>query len=143
MMKGYEFAQNVGIDFLLFLKNKDSLPYVEKNENDIMQNSEFLDGLSLKAKKLVVSKIVEQKKGSEKNLSSERLGYIKAKILGCPIPIIYTEDGKISTVEESELPVTLPEDIDLSQNGNPFDNHPTWKFVNVKKQTQAIRETIH
>ena len=48
-----------------------------------MQNSEFLDGLSLKeAKKLVVSKIIEQKKEVKKNLSSKRLGYIKAKILG-------------------------------------------------------------
>ena len=48
-----------------------------------MQNSKFLDGLSLKeAKKSIVNKILEQKKEVKKNLSSERLGYIKAKILG-------------------------------------------------------------
>ena len=67
--RDYEFAQNIGIDFSSVFKNKDSLPYVEKNENDIMQNSEFLDGLSLKeAKKLVVSKIIEQKKEVKKKL---------------------------------------------------------------------------
>ena len=109
-----------------------------------MQNSKFLDGLSLKeAKKLVVSKIIEQKKGSEKKTYRLRdWGISRQRYWGCPIPIIYSEDGKISTVEESELPVTLPEDIDLSQNGNPLDNHPTWKFVKCKKTNkQAIRET--
>ncbi len=142
--RDYEFAQNIGIDFSSVFKNKDSLPYVEKNENDIMQNSEFLDGLSLKeAKKLVVSKIIEQKKGIEKKTYRLRdWGISRQRYWGCPIPIIYSEDGEISTVEESELPVTLPEDIDLSQNGNPLDNHPTWKFVKCKKTNkQAIRET--
>ena len=142
--RDYEFAQNIGIDFSSVFKNKDSLPYVEKNENDIMQNSEFLDGLSLKeAKKLVVSKIIEQKKGSEKKTYRLRdWGISRQRYWGCPIPIIYSEDGEISTIEESELPVTLPEDIDLSQNGNPLDNHPTWKFVKCKKTNkQAIRET--
>ena len=30
------------------------------------------------------------------------------------------EDGSIVPVEKSELPVKLPEDIDLNQNGKPF-----------------------
>ena len=142
--RDYEFAQNKGINFSSVFKNKNKLPYVEKNENDIMQNSEFLDGLSLKeAKKLVVSKITEQKKGREKKTYRLRdWGISRQRYWGCPIPVIYSEDGKISTVEESELPVTLPEDIDLSENGNPLDNHPTWKFVKCKKTNkQAIRET--
>ena len=142
--RDYEFAHNIGIDFSSVFKNKNNLPYLEKNENDVMQNSEFLNGLSLKeAKKFVIRKIIEQKKGNEKKTYRLRdWGISRQRYWGCPIPIIYSEDGMISTVGESELPVTLPEDIDLAVNGNPLDNHPTWKFVKCKKTNkQAIRET--
>jgi len=142
--RDYEFAQKIGINFSSVFKDKNNLPYVEKNENDIMQNSEFLDGLVLKeARELIISKLIKQNKGIEK--ATYRLrdwGISRQRYWGCPIPIVYSEDGKISTVDESELPVTLPEDVNLSKNGNPLDNHPTWKFVKCKKTNkQAIRET--
>ena len=37
--------------------------------------------------------------------------------------MIHLEDGTIVPVEKSELPVKLPDDIDLSQSGNPLENH--------------------
>ena len=37
--------------------------------------------------------------------------------------MIHLEDGSIKPVEKSELPITLPEDIDLKSNGNPLENH--------------------
>ena len=45
-------------------------------------------------------------------------------------------------VDKSELPVELPDDIDLKSKGNPLDNHPTWKNTKDKKTgKKAIRET--
>ena len=46
--------------------------------------------------------------------------------------MIYLEDGSVVPVEKSELPVELPEDIDLNSKGNPLENHPTWKNTNTK-----------
>ena len=34
------------------------------------------------------------------------------------------EDGSVVPVDKSELPIELPEDIDLNSKGNPLDNHP-------------------
>ena len=48
--------------------------------------------------------------------------------------MIYLEDGTVVPVDKSELPIVLPEDIDLNSQGNPLDNHPTWKNTKIKKQ---------
>ena len=56
--------------------------------------------------------------------------------------MIYLDDGSVVPVDKSELPVTLPKDVDLNAKGNPLDQHPSWKKT-VHKQTgkNAIRET--
>ena len=56
--------------------------------------------------------------------------------------MIHLKDGSIVPVEKSELPVKLPEDIDLSQSGNPLEKHKSWKnTVHKKTGEAAIRET--
>ena len=56
--------------------------------------------------------------------------------------MIYLEDGSVVPVDKSELPVELPEDIDINSQGNPLDKHPNWKHT-VQKSTgkKALRET--
>ena len=55
---------------------------------------------------------------------------------------MYREDGKIIPVPESDLPVTLPDDIDFTSPGNPLEKHPTWKYTKCKETgLKAIRET--
>ena len=56
--------------------------------------------------------------------------------------MIYLEDGSIVPVDKSELPITLPEDVDLNSSGNPLENHPSWKKTTCKKTGKpAVRET--
>ena len=56
--------------------------------------------------------------------------------------MIYLEDGSVVPVQKEELPIKLPEDIDLNSSGNPLENHPNWKNT-IHKATgkKAIRET--
>ena len=69
-------------------------------------------------------------------------GVSRQRYWGCPIPMIYLENGTVKPVDKSELPVVLPDDIDLNSQGNPLEKHPTWKFVIDKKTgKKAIRET--
>ena len=56
--------------------------------------------------------------------------------------MIYLEDGSVVPVDKSELPIELPDDIDLNSQGNPLESHPTWKNTTQKSTgKKAIRET--
>ena len=56
--------------------------------------------------------------------------------------MIYLEDGTVVPVQKDELPVTLPEDVDLKSTGNPLENHPSWKkTIHKKTGKPAVRET--
>ena len=107
-------------------------------------NSNFLNGLSVQdAKKEIISEIENKKIGIRKTLFRLKdWGVSRQRYWGCPIPIIYLGDGTIKPVHKSELPILLPEEIDLNTQGNPLDNHPNWKHT-IDKSTgkKAIRET--
>ena len=109
-----------------------------------MINSDFLNGLNIeKAKEKTILEI--EKKGIGKRKTLFRLkdwGISRQRYWGCPIPMIYLNDGSVVPVDKSELPVELPDDIDLNSQGNPLDSHPNWKQTTHKSTgKKAIRET--
>ena len=107
-------------------------------------NSDFLNGYSTKeAKKNIIQKLTEKKIGNSKIIYRLKdWGISRQRYWGCPIPVIYREDGKIILVPEKDLPITLPKDIDFSKPGNPLENHPTWKYTKCPETgMKAIRET--
>ena len=107
-------------------------------------NSNFLDNLSVEEAKAKIITTLEEKKIGKKNITYrlKDWGISRQRYWGCPIPIIYLEDGTIVPVDKRELPIKLPDDVDLKKSGNPLANHPTWKHTFDKKTNQkAIRET--
>ena len=107
-------------------------------------NSDFLDGLNIQeAQQKVINKIEVEKKGRKKiNFRLRDWGVSRQRYWGCPIPIIYREDGEIICLSDEHLPIELPEDIDLTKTGNPLENHPTWKHTTCPHTgMKATRET--
>ena len=107
-------------------------------------NSDFLNDLNVKEAQNKIIKIIEDKKiGNSKTIYRLKdWGISRQRYWGCPIPILYREDGKIISVPEKDLPVTLPKDIDFNKPGNPLENHPTWKYtICPETGMKAIRET--
>jgi len=107
-------------------------------------NSDFLNDLSVEdAKKNIIKRIEEEKIGNSKVIYRLKdWGISRQRYWGCPIPIIYREDGKVILVPEKDLPIELPKDIDFSKPGNPLENHPTWKYTKCPETgMKAIRET--
>ena len=66
-------------------------------------------------------------------------GVSRQRYWGCPIPMIYLEDGSVKPVQKSELPILLPNDIDLNSTGNPLEQHPTWKTTDKQSGKQFAR----
>ncbi|MFL2852705.1 MAG: leucine--tRNA ligase [Candidatus Pelagibacter sp.] len=109
-----------------------------------MINSDFLDNMdTTEAKKVVIEKIIQKGIGKKQTLFRLKdWGISRQRYWGCPIPMIYLEDGTVVPVDKNELPVKLPDDVDLTSSGNPLKNHPTWKnTIHKKSGKRAIRET--
>ena len=113
-------------------------------EDGLLINSDFLDGMDVPSAKSCVIDRFEQL-GAGKRAINYRLrdwGVSRQRYWGCPIPVVHCEDCGILPVPEDQLPVVLPEDVDLGGSGNPLDRHPTWKHTTCPNCNRAaIRET--
>lgn len=110
----------------------------------LMINSEFLNGLtSIKAKSNIIDDLKSKNLAkAETRYKLRDWGVSRQRYWGCPIPIIYLEDGTIVPVPDDQLPVELPDDIDWTKAGNPLDRHPTWKHTSCPYTGKpATRET--
>ena len=142
-----DFANKYGIETIQVISPNSNEKFDKKNaitEEGKLINSDFINGLSVADAKIeVIKRLVQLKIGEEKiNYRLRDWGISRQRYWGCPIPIIYREDGEIIEVPEEDLPIKLPDDVDLSIPGNPLDNHPTWKFTKCPKTgMDAIRET--
>ena len=148
--RDFDFAKKYGLEIIEVVaenkkKQKDFLKINEAYTSDgVMVNSDFLNDLDVNSAKIKIIEIIEQKKIGQKKISFrlKDWGVSRQRYWGCPIPMIYLEDGSIVPVEKDELPIKLPNDVDLKKNGNPLANHPTWKKTTHKKTGgTAIRET--
>jgi len=145
-----DFARKYNLDVLpvILPNNQDEKKFKINKEaytgEGKIINSDFLNGLSINDGKNEVIKALE-KNNQGKGKTTFRLrdwGISRQRYWGCPIPILYREDGKIIPVPEQDLPVKLPDDIDLSKPGNPLELHPTWKHTKCPETgMKALRET--
>ena len=145
-----DFARKYNLDVVpvILPPNQDEKSYEIKNEafieNGTLINSDFLNGMTVEqAKNTVIKKFEDIKKGVGKTTFRLRdWGISRQRYWGCPIPILYREDGSVVPVREQDLPIELPEDINFDKPGNPLEHHPTWKFTTCPETGQkAIRET--
>jgi len=145
-----DFAIEYNIDVIPVVKPND---IVEDNfkinskaytEDGIIINSEFLNGLNIiEAKEKIINEIEKKGIGKKKiNFKLRDWGISRQRFWGCPIPIIYREDGEILAVEEGELPVKLPDVENFSESSSALSNISGWKdTVCPKTGMKAYRET--
>ncbi|HEX5077505.1 MAG TPA: leucine--tRNA ligase [Geminicoccaceae bacterium] len=106
-----------------------------------MINSGFLDGLDVAAaKQRVIARLEELGVGrGETTYRLRDWGVSRQRYWGCPIPVIHCARCGIVPVPREQLPVTLPDDIEIGRPGNPLERHPTWKHVACPRCGGAAR----
>ena len=107
-------------------------------------NSGFLNGLN---KEEAINKMIDFL--SSNNCGKKQVNYrirewifARQRYWGEPIPVIHLEDGRDIVLEDSELPLILPEMDDYKgRNGKaPLENATDWKNV-VVDGVKGVRET--
>ncbi len=140
--RDYEFATKYDLPIIKVIQCEDNqLPFTE---DGLVINSPILNGLSKSDAILRITEYFESEKIGRKSINYKLRdwGVSRQRYWGCPIPVIYYEDGSYRVLEKSELPVILPYDVNLSSKGNALLNHDKWRKVTCPKTNKiAYRET--
>ena len=118
--RDFDFAQKYDLPIERVIEAKDDenddLPYTEYG---VMTNSEEFTGMAVQdGKKAVLDKLKEDGKGDFKiNYRLRDWLISRQRYWGTPIPIVYCDKCGEVPVPESDLPVTLPYDIDFKPDG--------------------------
>ena len=112
-------------------------------EDGILFNSDFLNNLTVNQAIEKAIKVITKKKLGKKKITFrlKDWGVSRQRYWGCPIPIVYNNKGKAIPIKKKDLPVLLPEDVNLNVSGNPLESHPTWKHCKLSSGEKVVRET--
>jgi len=146
--RDFDFAKKYNLEIKTVVKPKDEKDnFIVKNEaysgGGVIINSDFLNGLKVPDQSISETiKILEERKIGKKkiNFRLKDWGISRQRYWGCPIPIAYDEKNEIIKIPEKDLPVTLPEKINLNTKGNPLDSSDSWKQIEINGK-KCIRET--
>ena len=149
--RDFDFAKKYNLEILPVIR-PDNIDNFEKNQKlknaytdeGTLINSSFLNGKNIfDAKKLIIKKIIENKIGKAKtNYRLRDWGLSRQRYWGCPIPILYREDGEIVPVRKKDLPLKLPEIKNIDNSGNALEKIRSWKnTICPETGLKAIRET--
>ena len=130
--RDWEFAKKFDLPIIEVVKGGN----VEKEAftdcaTGVMVNSGFLDGKTVdEAKSAIIDWLTENSVGAKKvNYKLRDWVFSRQRYWGEPIPIIHCDDCGYVPVDESELPVRLPnvESYEPTDNGDsPLANMPEW-----------------
>ncbi|HWS16403.1 MAG TPA: leucine--tRNA ligase, partial [Candidatus Elarobacter sp.] len=154
--RDYEFAQKYDLEARIVIlprrtgppaasgqREQPVLPYTEK-DSLLINSGEFSELSNHEAIEKMTA--FAEKNGFGKRTITYRLkdwGISRQRYWGTPIPMLYCETCGIMPVPEKDLPVLLPENVDITlQGGSPLGRVP--EFVNAtcpKCGGQARRET--
>ena len=144
--RDYDFAKKYDLPIKAVIKPKEGeLPEGKAyTESGILFDSGEFDGMKSKDSQ---SKIMHHfdTKGLGKKVINFKLkdwGVSRQRYWGAPLPFIHCEDCGLVMEKKENLPVALPEDAQITGEGNPLDHHPTWKHCKCSVcGKDAIRET--
>lgn len=112
-------------------------------EGRLIESENFTGVTNTEAKKAIIYHFEQNSFGIKKvNYKLRDWGVSRQRYWGAPIPFIHCEKCGLVPEKIENLPVALPEDVEITGEGNPLDTHPSWKHCTCPKcGEKATRET--
>jgi leucyl-tRNA synthetase len=144
--RDFEFSKKYKLPIQQVIKSNDydgSKAY--SGTGDLINSDEFNGMPSEGATDAILKKLESLNKGKKKiNFRLRDWGISRQRYWGCPIPMIYCEECGDIPVSESDLPVTLPEEVTMADSdvGSPLNKMPEfYSCICPKCGNSAKRET--
>ena len=144
--RDFEFAKKYDLDIKIVIDTKSGIIDLKEafTEDGILVDSgKFTDMSNIQAKDEIIKYFESNNLGNKKiNFKLRDWGVSRQRYWGAPIPFIHCETCGLVPEKIENLPVALPSDVEITGEGNPLDNHPSWKHCKCPKCGKAsLRET--
>ena len=144
--RDFEFAKKYNLPIKYVIKPKDGSLDKSKayTKSGILFNSKEFDSLDSESAKKMVIEFFEKNSLGKKTINFKLKDWLvsRQRYWGTPIPLIKCPKCGLVAQKKENLPITLPEDVKITGEGNPLELHPTWKYTKCPKcGGDAIRET--
>ena len=124
------------------LSSKQAGAYTDKYAGKLTDSDEFEDLNSVEARATITDYMETACIGEATvNYRLRPWCMSRQRYWGCPIPIVYREDGALETVPLDQLPVLLPTDVQFTGHGNPLETSASWQDARDSEGNPARRET--
>ena len=112
-------------------------------EGELIDSGDFSGLKNNKAKKAIIYRFEQNSLGKKQiNFKLRDWGVSRQRYWGAPIPFVHCDSCGLVPEKPENLPVALPEDVEITGEGNPLEAHPSWKYCSCPKcGKDAIRET--
>jgi len=139
--RDYEFATKYDLPIKRVISGGEELPYT--GEGELVDSAAFTGLNNYEAKAKVIATFEEAGFGKgTTNYKLRNWGVSRQRYWGAPIPFVHCKSCGLVPEKIENLPIALPEDVEITGEGNPLDNHPTWKHCKCPKCGEdAVRET--
>ena len=140
--EGTARLQTVGLH-LMARGNVDLISaYTDKYKGKLYNSGQFT-GMDPVEARQAIAKYMEEHGIGERTVNYRLRPWCmsRQRYWGCPIPVVYREDGTIETVPLDQLPVTLPTDVQFTGHGNPLETSASWQNAVDSDGNPARRET--
>lgn len=142
--RDYEFAKKY--DLPIFQVVDGDITTNAYTGDGVHINSDFINGLHNDEAKSKVIEHLEKHELGEKTINYKLRDWLfsRQRYWGEPFPVIHWEDGTITVLDESELPLELPQIEEFKPTGtgeSPLANVLNWLEVTRKDGVKGRRET--